>query len=512
MPISRTKKASRNIITSTLLEIVTMISGLVLPRFILQYFGSAYNGITSSATQFLSMISVLTLGVTASTRVALYKTIAKKDTQGTSAIMRATERYMRKIALILGAYIIGLAFLYPWIAKTEYPYWDVVLLIVIVGINSFAEYFFGISYRTFLLADQSVYVSNIFSILAVVLNIGVSVVLIVSGCSIQIVKLGSAVVYVLRPLLQNIYVTRKYHLDKHCEPDMSALNKRGDAMMHALANIVHDNTDIVVLTIFTSFKVVSVYTVYNLVMTALKKFLAIFTSGTEPIFGSMWANGEKEKIGKNLSVFEFFVNAFSAVAFGVAMVMILPFIKLYIPRNVTDINYLLPSYAVVISLAFATQGMRTPYLTLVQGIGHYKETRNAAIIEAAINLTLSIILVNLIGIVGVAIGTLAANIYRTFHYGLYIDRHVVRRGIHVFALNFLWTMVCICIIVIPSGIVVNGLTITSWLLWIGIACVVGVYAAAVVLTASFVFYRKDLYYAFHVLKAMIRRKTKRAGT
>ncbi|MBR4580820.1 MAG: sugar isomerase, partial [Lachnospiraceae bacterium] len=217
MAKSRTKKASLNIVTSTIMEVTTMLSGLILPRYILRYFGSSYNGITSSASQFLSMISVLTLGVTASTRVALYKTLAKNDVAATSAVVRATERYMRKVALVLGIYLIGLAFIYPLLVKTGFSYLDVSLLILIIGISSFAEYYFGITYRTFLLADQSVYISNIFSCIAIILNLLVSVVLIKAGFGIHIVKLGSSIVFLLRPLLQNIYVTKKYKIDKHCE-------------------------------------------------------------------------------------------------------------------------------------------------------------------------------------------------------------------------------------------------------------------------------------------------------
>ena len=507
MPKSRAKKASLNIITSATLQIVTMISGVVLPRFILRYFGSAYNGITASATQFLSMISILTLGVTASTRVSLYKTLAAKDIEGTSSIVRATERYMRKIALILCVYIFVIATVYPLMVDTGYPYWDVALLILIVGISSFAEYFFGITYQTFLLADQSVYISNMFSVIAVVLNTILSILLIVLGFNIQIVKLASAGVYVLRPILQHIYVTKKYHLIKNCKPDMSALNHRGDAMMHALANIVHDNTDIIVLTLFTNVKIVSVYTVYNLVMSSLKKIQSIFTTGTEPIFGNMWANGEKYKIEKNLSVFEYFVNVFNAVAFGTAMVMILPFISLYMPENVTDINYIMPTYAFVVSLAFATQGMRVPYLALVQGIGHYKQTKKAAIIEAALNLIISIVLVNFIGIVGVAVGTLIANLYRSFHYAFYIDKNVVNRGMSVALRKFLWTMGCIVIIVIPSSLIARNININGWAMWIIVTTGVLVYSLFVVLLASIVFYRDDLKYAINVVKVMIRRKS-----
>ena len=485
-----------------------MISGIVLPRFILQYFGSSYNGIASSATQFLSMISILTLGVTASTRVALYKTLAKKDMAATSAILRATDLYMRRVALALAGYIVVLAFVYPLVTDTGFSYLDVALLILIVGINSFAECYFGITYRTFLLADQCVYISNLFTCVSLILNLIVSIILIKAGFSIHIVKLGSAVVYFFKPLLQNIYVKKKYKLDKHCAPDMSALKSRSDAMMHALANIVHDHTDVIVLTLFTDVKIVSVYTVYNMVMSALKKIQTVFTSGTEPIFGNMWANGETDKFEKNLSVFELIVNAFNAVAFGTAIVVILPFVSLYVPHNVKDVNYILPVYSIVISLAFATQGMRVPYLAIVQGIGHYKQTRNAAIIEAVINIVVSVILVNIIGIVGVAIGTLIANVYRSTVYAIYIEKNILHRGMHVFFLKFFWTMVCMAVIIVPAKLFVQNIMIDSWLIWILVSAGVCFYSCVIVLIAAFICYRKDTKYAFQIAKAMISRKRK----
>ena len=271
---------------------------------------------------------------------------------------------------------------------------------------------------------------------------------------------------------------------------------------------MHDHTDIVVLTIFTDVKLVSVYTVYNMVMHSLKKIQSIFTTGTEPIFGSMWAKGELDKIEKNLSVFELLVNAFNAVAFGTAIVVILPFVSLYIPKNVTDVNYILPLYSVIISLAFATQGMRVPYLALVQGIGHYKQTRNAAILEAVINIVISVILVNIIGVVGVAVGTLVANVYRSIVYAIYIEKKVLHRGMHVFFLKFFWTMVCMAIIIIPGRMLEQNIMIDSWMKWILVSACVGIYSSIIVLSAAFICYRKDTKYAFQVVKAMIYKKRK----
>lgn len=498
---SRTQKASFNIITSAISELIALASTMILPRLILTNYGSVYNGIVSSASQFFSLISVLTLGVTAATRVALYKTLASEDVSGTSAIVRATENFMRRIGMVLLVYIIAFAAVYPLVVKTGYSYLDVAILIIVTGASSFAEYYFGITYRTLLLADQSVYISNIYTAIATVLSLILSIVLIEQRCSFQIVKLAGAVVFILKLVLQNVYVAKHYKIDRHCVPDNSALEGRGEAMAHALANIVHDNTDIVILTLFTDVKTVSVYTVYNLVMTALKKLQLIFNTGTEPIFGSMWVKGEKDKIRYTLDFYEFAVAFFCSAVFSVTIVMLLPFVSLY-TKGVTDAVYIRPSYGLIITLAFAVQCFRVPYLCVVGGIGHYKQTKNAAILEAVINLGLSMVLVNFIGMVGVAVGTLAANLWRTIQFAFYIDDNVIYRGKSIFMKKIIWAFFNILLIACPMFMYTQRYTFTGWGNWILYAAVVFILSLCIVVVSSLVFYRNDFFKACRILKRM----------
>ena len=75
-------------------------------------------------------------------------------------------------------------------------------------------------------------------------------------------------------------------------------------------------------------------------MNALKKTQKIFTSGTESVFGNMWAKGEIDKIKKNLGIYEHIIAVFVSIIFSTAAIMILPFISLY-TRGVHDIEYIL---------------------------------------------------------------------------------------------------------------------------------------------------------------------------
>lgn len=488
---SRSKKATYNILSNAVYEGVVMISSLILPRLILTHYGSAYNGIVTSATQYLSLISILTVGVTASTRVALYKTLAANDLQGTSSIVRATEIYMRKIAMILMAYIIGLAVLYPIIVKTGFSFFDVSILIFIIGLSSFAEYYFGITHRTLLLADQSVYISNVFNTIATIASIIVAVLFIYIGYSIQIVKLSTVLIHVLKFIIQNQYISTHYKLEKRCKPDESAIKGRKDAMMHALANIVHDNTDVVVLTLFTDVKLVSVYTIYHLVMNALYKIQMILNSGMEPIFGNMWAKKETEKIKSTLEFFEFITVFFCSVAFSTTLITILSFIKIY-THGVTDVEYIRPMFAIVITIATAVQVIRTPYVCFIGGIGHYKQTKKAAIIEAATNLGLSIVLVNIIGIVGVAIGTFAANLIRTLHFGFYIDDNVIKRGKWAFLGKMIWAFFNMTVLYSIYSLLLKDLIIEGWINWLIFAATAFLACSLFTVFSSLLFYKKEL--------------------
>ena len=96
-----TKKLAFNTISSLVYQVTVVICGLILPRFILQFFGTEVNGLVNSITQFLGIIAFLDLGVGAVIQSSLYKPLAQKDNESISKIMVSGGRFFRKIAYIL---------------------------------------------------------------------------------------------------------------------------------------------------------------------------------------------------------------------------------------------------------------------------------------------------------------------------------------------------------------------------------------------------------------------------
>lgn len=81
-------------------------------------------------------------------------------------------------------------------------------------VKYFLTVFFGITYSILIQADQRNYIPNILQIFTLIINTIISIILINLKFEIHIVKLASAIIYVIRPIILNIYVKKKYKISK----------------------------------------------------------------------------------------------------------------------------------------------------------------------------------------------------------------------------------------------------------------------------------------------------------
>ena len=501
----RTQKAIKNAVVSMAYQVIAVICGLITPRLILSAFGSTYNGVISSANQFLQMISILKLGIAGATRVALYRPLAENDILAVSRIIKSNKNYMRRVGLAVIGYTLVLSLIYPFISHSDLSRMESGVLILIVGISVFAENYFSVSNETLLSAAQSVYIYYIIQSIALIANTLFSVVLIHAGCSIFIVKLVSALVFLVSPICLNLIVKKKYRLVSDCEPDHTAIKQRGAAAFHSIANIVHENTDLVVLTLFKDAKLISVYTVYQLIAGKVRQILLMLANGLEGAFGNMWAKGEMEALESNFRFFEYLIFALTSVIFSCMAVLLSPFVKLY-TLGVTDVNYIRIGFALLTVFTEMMHCIRHPYLILVQATGSYEATKKGALYEAVINLAVSVVLVNLIGLNGVMLGTLVANTFRTVQYAFFISSHIIRGTIKRTGMRFGWFLGNTTASMAVQYMAFRFLPeINAWQNWILCGMIAFLSAVMMTLGTSAVFFPHELKRAFGIVLSMVRR-------
>lgn len=447
----RIKKLFSNVLLGFALQIVSIISGFIVPVTYIKNYGSDINGLIITITQFLSYISLLEGGVGGVIRARLFAPLAKKDSGKVSSILKESNKFFYKLGYILVAYIIFLCIFLPFFVKGNVDSFLIVILTIVIGLSTLAQYFFGISNQILLQADQKQYVTNFVLVVSIIINTIIIYFLSRYKIDIEIIIFFSSLIFFVRPIILKIYVKKNYSLEKISKSNELDLKGKWDGIGHHLAYTIQNNSPVIILVILTNLTEVSVYSVYLLVVNGIKKIITTFSIGIESTFGNMIAKKEKDNIVEKFNLFEFFIYNIVTITFSTALVLVIPFVKIYI--NSTDSElYIRPVFAYTLIIAEAIFCIRMPYSSLIFAAGHYKETRNGAIIEALINVIISSVLVFLYGLIGIAVGYLISVSIRTIQYIVYSKKNILNNNFDTSLQQFCIYVVCFAVIILVNNL------------------------------------------------------------
>lgn len=501
----RSKKAFLNILTNLILQVFIFVYGFILPKIIMSKYGSNVNGLISSVTQFLAYISLLESGVGPVVKSILYKPISKKDNKKIIDILYATEKFFRTIALIFIVYIIILTFAYPNIINSSKSTLYVSSLIIIISISIFSEYFFGMIYTIFLQANQETYVISIIQIGTYILSILAALIMAKIEVSVHVLKLSISLIFVLRPILQSVYVKKKYNINLKIANKNYVIKNKWDGLAQHIAYVVHSNTDITVLTLFSTLSEVSVYSVYLLVVKGVKALISAFSSGLDASFGDMISKKEDDNLRNKFEIYEIIYFMICTVLFACSIVLIVPFIKIY-THNIHDANYIRPLFGILLVISECIWAVRLPYLTLTYAAGHFKETRNGAWLECILNLIVSVFLVKKMGIVGVTIGTIIAMTIRTTEFIYHANSKIL--NVNIFkSLKKIALLIFIIFLTFISAKKIFIFENSSYLNWMINAMIIFLYSSLLTFLFNFIFYRKNLRELLRIAKFILKKKS-----
>lgn len=424
----RNKQAAKNMIANILLQMIVFLSGIVLPRFFLQEYGSSINGMVTSVNQFLVYLGLAEAGVGTASVVALYAPLARDDKKEVNAILSASRRFYNRSGYLFGTLVAGFVFLYPYLITNQLDPMLVRTMILILASSTLVDYFLLGKYKVLLTANQKGYVVAYVQAAGTVLNMAVSIILIYCHMSVLLVKAAATLVYILRFFFVRGYVLKYYkEVDYKASPKMDGLNQRSAALLHQIVGVVVNNTQVVLLTVCLGAKSlieVSVYGIYNMVVYAVNLMMNSFSNGLTAGFGEVISKDEKEVLKRSFSNFEYIYMIILFWVFTCMMVLLVPFVVVY-TLDVTDADYVRPVSAILFSVLVLFQNIRIPGLTIICAAGHFKETRRQAILEASINIVVSLIFVWNYGINGVLAGAVCSYGYRSLDVILYNRKYFV---------------------------------------------------------------------------------------
>ncbi|MDE6953379.1 MAG: hypothetical protein K2P09_06155 [Erysipelotrichales bacterium] len=501
--MNRSKKFAINSISAAIYQVVIMIIGFIIPRVMLDVYGSEINGLITSITQFISYFTLVEAGLSSAAIYALYKPLAKQDWDEVSSIVVATKKFYNISGYIFVVLVIILSIFFPFFIDTnQLDNFSIMLLVIVLGGTAAIDFFSLGKYRALLTADQKLYIISWSSTLSVIVNTIIIVILSYLRINIVLVRLIALFSICLRSFLLYYYVKKHYQLNFNTKANDSALNKRWSALYLQILGSIQNGAPVILATIFTTLKKISVFSIYNMVISGISGILSIFTNGLSSSFGDIIAREEYDTLKKSYNEFEYMYYSLISFIFGITFIMILPFVNIY-TKSIIDINYKDSLLAFLVTLNALLYNLKTPQGMLVISAGLYKETRIQTTIQGLILIIVGSLLAPSYGIYGIMIGSILSNVYRDIDLLIYIPKKVTKLPIVNTLKKWLILLCEILLLFFISNYF--ALSVDSYLEWVLYASFFSIIHIINILIFSLIFERNNLYSLFIRIKMLFKK-------
>ena len=242
---------------------------------------------------------------------------------------------------------------------------------------------------------------------------------------------------------------------------------------------------------------VSIYSVYSLVTTGIKNIINSLVSSLNPTLGHAYAKENYKDLNQKLDMYEYIIFMLVFQIFTVAGLLITPFVLIY-TAGLSDANYNQLLFGVLLVISEALYLLKFPHLNLAYSANKFKEISVPAFVEAGLNIVISVALVPFLGLIGVAIGTIVAMLYRIIFHVYYTSKIVHGRHQWIFYRKLILFLtssglgIVICLL-IPGC---DG----SILSWVWHAVVYSIIVGVLLVIVSMLFFRNELKYLKNYLK------------
>lgn len=403
---SRTKNASRNVLSASAFQLVNIILKFALRTVFVYTLGKEYLGLNGVFSNILSILSLSELGIGSAIIYDMYKPIAEDDTDKVNSLLH----FYRTIYAFIGTaiFVFGIC-LIPFLDYiiTDVPGTvNIRLVYMLYVINSSCSYFFA-QYTSLVGAYQKNYiVTNIqmlFSIVKTALEM------------LFLIFTRSYIVYLLVEILisvsQNFAIKHKAveflpFLNNNCTK--LAQNEKKKIFRNAFSNFsikisgaIINGTDNIIMSAFVSTILVGIYSNYAMIIQICQATTVMFMNAIAAGVGNICANGSVEKKNEIFKRIDFFFETLYSIIGVGFIVTIEPFVSIWIGKE-----YILPfSVEIVIILNCIIVGFLQPFEIYVSADGLFRHFKVSSIMAAIINIIVSIVLALKLGVLGVLLGT-----------------------------------------------------------------------------------------------------------
>lgn len=412
--MGRVKYATRNIIFGLGGSVVTMLAHFVLRYVFIRELSEATLGVETMYTDILTVLSLAELGVGTAVNYSLYGPVARGEKEKIKSYMLLYKRAYRVIAVAIAVVGILLVPFLPWILKDpgNITVREMRIYYLIFLFNTVSTYFVAYKY-SLTNAEQKNYIQTNVNTVTKLISYAVQTVALLVLPDFLLYLLIQAGVELAQKIFVSRYLNRKYPILK--EKDVQPLSKAENdevvkkvkaLMLHRIGDMARLQTDSIIIGAFVGTVQTGMMSNYKMFISSVTNYINVILNAVISSFGNLIATEGEERQFLLFKVYRFFaiwVYGFSAVGF---FLLLTPLIVLFAGEK-----WVLPSSIITWYLIdYFFKGERVVLSNFKTAAGIFEQDKYLTLIQGAVNLVISLVLVLRIGMAGVYVGTVVSGL------------------------------------------------------------------------------------------------------
>lgn len=473
---SRTKAVKINVMVATLSQPMMLVLSFITRAIFIKTLGNTYNGLNGLYTNLLSVLSFAELGIGGAVAAAMYLPVANQQYDLINALLIFFKKVYRLIGLVVLTIGVGLSFFLGFFIKGELP--DYAQLGFVLFVFNAALSYWMVTSQTLLAADQKNFINAGLKFTCAVLFQGLQILVLLEWHNFLLYLIVQIINTFSLNLIITVLVRKHYPFIKSSSSQLipkkilATLKHNIFGMMSAkFGGIVLSGSDNIILSAFIGLTIVGQYSNYMIIITGIVSLMNVIQAGLTASVGHLSAKNSKKK--QIDTFFQLFAGS-SLLTVALVLGMSLFFDSL-ISFWLGSSYIFNQNTTILLIMMFYTNQIRQISISYITAYSLFWPLRYKSLIEAGVNLFLSLILVGKyqMGVNGVLIGTIVANVGINFIWEGYIVQSLALKNRMK---HYLWQLIKVTVltivVVIMSTIIKHEISINQvlikWLVLFGV--------------------------------------------
>ena len=370
-----------NAFSAICLTLVNGLLGIVATRLIIEYYGSDFNGLNSTANQVVHVLMIIEGGFTTASNVALFRPLVNGDHKTVNGVLTATRNKFRRIGIVFFAVGTVVSVGYAMLANSSLDREFIATVIMMTMIPPAFNLFYATTYRVLLQAQQKEYVVSFTTALTIGLGHICNIIMITNHGPMWMVRVNTMTFSLISYLLIVWHTKRKNKfLDLKEAPRADLIKGTNDVMAQRITSVIYDSSPLIFLSVSPTGGTVlaSVYAVYNNVFIIIKSLIRGAVDAPRLSIGQLLAQRKREDVWPVFAQYQYAAFSIVFVLLTTTCALIMPFVTLY-TDGITDAAYTDSGIALLMVISATAETIHMPSSHLLNMAGEFRICRNIQI-------------------------------------------------------------------------------------------------------------------------------------